>query len=315
MKLSIIIISYNEKDYIMQAIDSCVNQENPYEYEIIIGDDGSTDGSIDLLAQIKSKYPDIIQYFVMDRDQEISKIIPSLRVTNIIKNALKLCKGEYCTIISADDLILNRRKFVKQIEFLENNYNYFSCYTDFLNIYENGDTSKAFRYGFCQDKFVWTFSYVHISCFVFRNLLSDRLMDRFLDDTGMHFLLLEHGKSKHISGADFGYRQRDSSIMHKIDKLELHIIELMVFQDILNYGEIDSSLKIKYSCSMLYVYLHKNKVLKTKYSKYIESCNNYDNNVLNEIINMKIFCKYCNLFSLSLYSFIRFFAGKILKWL
>ena len=43
-----IIVSYNEKEYLPQAIDNCLNQMFQ-DLEIIVGDDGSTDGSYELI--------------------------------------------------------------------------------------------------------------------------------------------------------------------------------------------------------------------------------------------------------------------------
>ena len=84
MKLSIVIVSYNEKEYLPEAIESCLNQDCDFPFEIIIGDDGSDDGSIELIKQYQSCYPDKIRYFVMDRP-ESKDIIPALRVSNVIK--------------------------------------------------------------------------------------------------------------------------------------------------------------------------------------------------------------------------------------
>ena len=49
MKLSILITSYNLEEYISQAIESVVKQNMPFEWELLIGDDGSTDGTVDII--------------------------------------------------------------------------------------------------------------------------------------------------------------------------------------------------------------------------------------------------------------------------
>ena len=56
MKLSIIIVSYNEKEYISEAIESCMSQEGKFDYEIIIGDDGSNDGSLEIIERYQEQY-------------------------------------------------------------------------------------------------------------------------------------------------------------------------------------------------------------------------------------------------------------------
>jgi len=58
MKLSVVIPVYNEKDTIEKIVD-LVRGVSDVEKEIIIVDDGSTDGSVDILKKIGEKYPDI----------------------------------------------------------------------------------------------------------------------------------------------------------------------------------------------------------------------------------------------------------------
>jgi len=58
MKLSVVIPVYNEKNTIEKIVD-LVKAVDGVEKEIIIVDDGSTDGSVDIIRKIGEKYPDI----------------------------------------------------------------------------------------------------------------------------------------------------------------------------------------------------------------------------------------------------------------
>lgn len=116
VKVSIVIVSYNEKSYLQQAIESCLNEDYEDEFEIIIGDDGSNDGSIDIIQQYATQYPDKIRYFVMDRT-DVVDIIPSIRASNVIKTAFSKSDGEYLMVMSADDLIVDKSKIKRQIVF------------------------------------------------------------------------------------------------------------------------------------------------------------------------------------------------------
>ena len=54
MDISIIITTYNYAQYLNQCIDSCLKQKDcPLEYEVIVIDDGSTDGTKELLEARK----------------------------------------------------------------------------------------------------------------------------------------------------------------------------------------------------------------------------------------------------------------------
>ena len=51
MKLSVIVICYNQVEYIQKAVDSVLCQKFKDDLEIIIGDDGSNDGSYELIRE------------------------------------------------------------------------------------------------------------------------------------------------------------------------------------------------------------------------------------------------------------------------
>ena len=51
-KVSIIITSYNYEDYIMECVESCLNQKGFNDFEVIVVDDGSSDATISLLKGI-----------------------------------------------------------------------------------------------------------------------------------------------------------------------------------------------------------------------------------------------------------------------
>ena len=63
MKVSIIVPVYNLEKYLVRCLDSLLNQDlNETEYEIIFINDGSTDGSGELLADFQEKHPAINVY-------------------------------------------------------------------------------------------------------------------------------------------------------------------------------------------------------------------------------------------------------------
>ena len=55
IEVSVVMPTYNHKKYICQAIDSVLSQKTDFDYEILVGDDASTDGTKNLLV---SKYKD-----------------------------------------------------------------------------------------------------------------------------------------------------------------------------------------------------------------------------------------------------------------
>lgn len=284
MKLSIIIVSYNEANYIRDAIDSCINQKGDIPMEIIIGDDGSSDGSIDIIREYKDKYPDVIKYFIMDRKDAVN-VIPSIRVSNIIKKAFSIATGDYFMTLSSDDILIDEYKISEQISFLEQNKQYMSCYTNFEKIWDNGNKVEVKMKSNIARASFWSSKYMHISCFIFRKEVLNFLLDNFCDDTGLIFSILISGKTMHINRMSFGYRQRDLSIMHEADKLELLILEVLLFNDVIKKGVFINSSYSRFILPIKYLLKNRKNLELEKYKKYIEFSYRYENNILERIVN------------------------------
>lgn len=104
--VSVAVITYNQKDYLKESIESVLAQDYK-NIEIVIADDCSTDGTQDMLREYDKKYPN---KFVL-RLSEKSWITPN---TNL---AYFACSGEYC-FTAGDDIFLPT-KIAKQVEFLK----------------------------------------------------------------------------------------------------------------------------------------------------------------------------------------------------
>lgn len=116
--VSIIVLTYNHEKYISQALESILMQKVDFDYEILIGDDCSTDRTSEILKEYQEKYPD--------------KIYLRLRHKNIgaAKNAYELYNnaiGKYLAHLDGDDYWTNEKKLQLQVDFLEKNVNYIGC--------------------------------------------------------------------------------------------------------------------------------------------------------------------------------------------
>lgn len=282
MKLSVIIVSYNGKKYLSQAIESCLSQTYN-EFEIIIGDDGSDDGSIELIKIFHEKYPNIIRYFVMDRNIPPGGIIPSFRVSNVIKRGLSMAQGKYVICLSGDDYFTDQSSFEKQINFLEKDTKkkFSACITNFKKVWDDGK-ELSFPLKHLSPALYWSGNYLHLSCFMFRKEMYEQgmLLERFCDDTGLEFSLACMGKWKYVDIIAFAYRQREKSIMHDADIMELNILELLLLQDVLKKQKLRLSTLSRFAHPLKYVYDHNDKLKEDKYNKYLKDAEKYEYNIL-----------------------------------
>lgn len=288
MKISFIVVSYNEIEYLKAAIDSCLSQEiwnEDKEAEVIIGDDGSDDGSIELIKTMVAECPEKIKYFVMERP-EPQIIIPSLRVSNVIKRALAMASGDYIQILSADDLLLDSEKASSAVGFLENHPDYSCCYTDYKKFWDDGrDKYPGDKMHSFSRPVLWALKYCHISCYVFRKSVTEDLLDRLCDDTGMFYSCYVSGKAKYLPGVSFGYRQRSSGIMHSSDDIEKNIMELLLFQDTLNKGGYPKSTKARFCLPLIRVWKRRKSLPDNKFEKYMLESQKCDNDILGRVAN------------------------------
>ena len=69
--VSVMLTFYNQKQYVKDSLTSVLEQKTSFPYEIICGDDGSTDGTYEELLRWRDRYPDIIKVIRMPRDLSI----------------------------------------------------------------------------------------------------------------------------------------------------------------------------------------------------------------------------------------------------
>ena len=92
--VSVKMITYNHAPYIAQAIEGVVKQETEYPFELIIGEDCSTDGTRDIGFEFQKKDPDIIR--VITSDKNVGAKQNDYRTT-------KACRGKYIAFCDGDD--------------------------------------------------------------------------------------------------------------------------------------------------------------------------------------------------------------------
>ena len=91
-QITVITINYNNRDGLRKTIDSVVNQtHNDYEYIIIDG--GSTDGSLDVIKL----YSNRIDYWKSEPDRGIY---------NAMNKGIDVARGEYCIFLNSGDYFL-----------------------------------------------------------------------------------------------------------------------------------------------------------------------------------------------------------------
>jgi glucosyltransferase len=135
--VSVVIPSFNRKEIIYKTIDSILEQECSFDFEIVISDDNSYDGVKDVLKVYQSKWPE--------------KIILIFQKQNVglganWATAIKYSRGKYIANCDNDDYWHYKRKLQLQVDFLDTNIEYGLCHTYHRNFYKS--TNKIIEYNF-----------------------------------------------------------------------------------------------------------------------------------------------------------------------
>lgn len=135
-KVSCHVITYNHINYISKCIDGILMQKTNFDFEIVIGDDVSTDGTREIVKEYASRFPDMIRLNLRDK-----------RGTGIpgkenFMSTLEMCDGEYITLCDGDDYWTDPLKLQKQVDFLEQNKEYSICFHNVKYIDISGGETK-----------------------------------------------------------------------------------------------------------------------------------------------------------------------------
>lgn len=112
--LSVCVVSYNHEKYIEECLDHILGQKIQFRIEILIGDDCSTDNTLQI---IREKYQDEVT--IVERKENMG----------LCENTYDLfmhARGKYVYLTSGDDYLFSDDAFQKQIDFLETHNEYFS---------------------------------------------------------------------------------------------------------------------------------------------------------------------------------------------
>ena len=220
MKISFLVTYYQQKNYIPRSMDALLALEKPAEWEILIGDDGSTDGSAELAQSYADRDPEHIRLFVMPRDPERKELAierASANRLNLVRHATGDC---YC-LMDGDDFY-SEPDFVPQaLELLETHPEVTVVGFDTW-MYREGESERLSGKGsrkpdFLHRKKYLRWQYTHAGACVIRNIHTPENLARleqlnYFDDNEITLNALSFGEMVRIHRPVYAYRQQASGM-------------------------------------------------------------------------------------------------------
>lgn len=116
-KVTVYLSTYNQQEYVAQALDSILMQKTNFRFEILAADDCSTDDTQKIILQYQKQYPNIIQTYFTNPNVGGCK-----KLTNCID--MGLFRGEYLAYLEGDDYWLEEDRLHTLVDFLEKHPEY-----------------------------------------------------------------------------------------------------------------------------------------------------------------------------------------------
>lgn len=127
--VSVWIITYNQEKYIAEAIESALQQKTDFSFEIVIGEDCSTDRTREIVLSYKKRFPEKIRLVLHKENMGM--------VANQ-NHTFNACRGQYIALLEGDDYWNSDDKLQKQLDLMQAHP---QCELSFHPVYTTKDTT------------------------------------------------------------------------------------------------------------------------------------------------------------------------------
>lgn len=209
--LSIYVATYNHEKYIARALDSILMQKTKYKFEVLVGEDKSTDKTREILQKYEQEHPGFLTVFYREKNMYHSECNNSV-------DLMRRCTGKYIIALEGDDFWTDENKLEKQIDFLETHPEYIAVAHNCIVVGEDSEPIDE-EYPECKETeytFEHYFSEImpgQLATFMYRNYLKDDSFDSSIFDENLspgdrllYFSLLCNGKIYCIQEKMSAYR-------------------------------------------------------------------------------------------------------------
>ncbi|MFT4733812.1 MAG: glycosyltransferase involved in cell wall biosynthesis [Algoriphagus sp.] len=245
--VSVIVVTYNHELFIEQNLQSILDQDTDFEYEVILANDSSPDNSDAIIKNFLDKHPRgyRVNYFVNN---------PNLGVMPNSKKALDLAKGKYLALCEGDDFWLDKKKLQKQVDFLEEHNDFAICFHNTrVDFFDQELPSYYVNEGIERDVFtlddmigqdeIW---FMATASLLIRSSAYGKtphwLLKSKSGDIPIIILAARNGKIKYLPEVMAVYRKNLGSFSHTDNYKEEHFLKNRIYM----YSELDRETDYKY---------------------------------------------------------------------
>lgn len=216
--VSVCIQTYQHVSYIRQCLDSILMQQTDFPFEVLLGEDASTDGTREVCIEYANLYPNKIRLFLHHRANNIYIGGQPTGRFNFLYN-IHSARGKYIALCEGDDYWTDSLKLQKQVDFLEHHKEYNLCFHKVQRIQKGKDEYVVKDVPTCyyDGKFIdliRTYNFISTPSMVFRNNIEipNWFSKLPFGDLGIVFLLSRKGKMQAMNDVMAVYRLHNEGL-------------------------------------------------------------------------------------------------------
>lgn len=140
--LSVMMITYNHESYLSQALDIILAQKTDFQFEVLIGEDCSSDNTRQVALEYQRRFPDKIRVLYSTNNVGSSR--------NFART-LEACRGKYVAICEGDDYWTDECKLAEQVAWMDNHPRCAVTYHNATTINEKDEVVRVELQSECQN--------------------------------------------------------------------------------------------------------------------------------------------------------------------
>lgn len=141
--VSVLVQTYNHEAYIKKCLDSILEQKTSFEFEILLGEDASSDKTREICIEYAQKYPDKIRLLLHHPTNKIKVLDIITGNFNAFYNFYQ-ARGKFIAFCEGDDYWTDTNKLQLQADFLSKNKEYSLCFHKFKEKIFDDNASNSF---------------------------------------------------------------------------------------------------------------------------------------------------------------------------
>lgn len=217
--VDILVTFYNQEQYVERAINSCLEQKTDFPCRILVGDDNSSDNTVQTVKRLQEKHPGRIELYVMNRVPG-EKNVAGFRASRNRLNLLSKVTAEYFIFLDGDDYFSSGGKLQRQVDILRANPDCAACAHAIDALYPDGRmepyVAEKIPEGKYDRKRYWRQLYFHTDTILARSAvigsIPTELVENHFNDNMITYLILQNGPIYYLPRAMAVYTQTGDGI-------------------------------------------------------------------------------------------------------